>query len=990
MSEDEFNKLKDVVNRVPTVATPGRDKPTDGLKFLRVLEQRLRDDGLWTADVEQRVDKYRQAKLDRLINDITTETVKSCVETKDRNLLNMIMTTRSTSSTYDTAFYHKLRKTASSADRHAYLKEHDEEFTKQLNRHNFYDGVRALKALKRCLAAYLKSNMNDEDAEVYMLRLSKVLDKMTSSSLAKTVLQNKLTVSQRKVVGRAQRRQLLMLLVGDVPGDLFVDPRTGYVRSGVQISHYILDLLGPYNMSTTTPGSYLHKINKWVNLVRSYSAQAMKLVTYGVTALFQWVLMVYSAILFLTSYSPQWLTQYAWTGLVSIFATCVRMLVGMLVTVVERTGTERATALRGFQGYFAGVSQTMKSAYEMKGAKTLMTKGIQLLMLGVVGKLLLSIKLDCGRNRSCSVMWYSLQQLTDRYQIFQACTYLAELEPGVLGDHTVSGISDAQMGTMEDVQKIHGELDLYVENVTPRALTLLMTRFQDTEQSQLRQKLWLALQEVMHMSQTHRIEPRAVRQTLLHSKRGFSHEIRGHHLFDQYGYPRRSLDIAKAYFCDWHRQQEQGIHKMPTVPYNSSTLHQLVDTREWDMENGGVKRGKILTPGLLNLNPIARAEFNRQHHSNPEVRQRTVVTDDVTDWVHAKEEREALVQRDTEAALRNKININQVFKNEGNVHFSSWLESVLPNNPEARDEMRKYSGWTHKLSTPLKKKLIAEFSVKLDTIEEDYSAFLERMAESEDRDKDFKRPTARRTPGHRDGDPRRMQWTSKMDHLFVFDGTVHRVDAMGDTTEERIFSSPSEMSEEYREFVDKVWDRLGKRSGGGAAGAATTAHGQLYDLYQALYEGNPQTIPHLNELVSMYGDPTTKKANQIQTDNNPAKACLTSVVYLASMFLIADHKYRVHCEWFNRNANTEYASEEQKNYAIQQARRVFRRDEDWNGKAIWDKFEEFVDTVSLGDLIMKEWHMKRMRGDKNKQTGGTRKQRGARGGRRTQQRPGRV
>ena len=966
-STDEREKIRSSINNVPIARRPDKDNPSDSLAFLNAMDKRLHDDGLLSPSLQKMVNDYRSNLQVLYQKDITEKVVQHIVTSPHKSLLCIILCESeyvTYSKEYDTNFYKKLKHASSPADVRGYLND-TSVFT--FDERSSSEGMLAMKALSRSFDAYRKTHPDDCEAARYALRMERVMKILETTNFVSKVSDTTLSAKQRRVVGRAQRRQLLMLLVGDVPGDLFVDPRTGYVRDGRQISHYILHLLEPYSMSTTTPGSYLYKINKYINVARSFTRQAVEMVAWGLGMLFQLLIMVYSAVLFLASYRPQWLVRYAWTGLTGLFAAVLQTLVKGIITVVERTGDNKAFALRRFSRMFGTVSTIMRTPQEWNMEKHVVTKGLQVLMLGLVTWFLQSIKIDCGKHRRCSVIWYTFQKWSDRQQIFRAATFLAELEPGVFGDHTVSGISDSQMGLMEDVQKLHGELDTYVDNVTPRALTLLMTRYQDTELSEQRQKLWLVMQEVLHMSQTHRIQARAVRQTLLHPKRGFSHEIRGHHIFDQYGYPRRSLDIVKAYFCDWHRQQEQAIHKLPTVPYNSSSIHFFLDPVEWDIEHGGVRRGKTLTPGWFNLNPIQRAEFHRRRHTNPDVRSETIVTTDATDWKEDTMEREALEEKNAETILRNKININQIFKDERNVHMSGWLEAMLPNNPEARDEFRKYSGWAHKLSVPLKKKLIAEFNLSLNLLDEDYQAFIERQAESTERDADFKKPHSRRTLNHHD--PSDRGWSSRMEHVWVFDGLVYTPDG---SRVERVFTSPTEQSNAYKEFIDSVWEALCKApayapastpestpASAPAPAASKPLNDALYKIYEALYKGNQLTIPHLLELISIYGDPASSSSdgNKIKTNDTVAKSFFGTVMYLAAIFLVADHHHRKSSEWFNRIVVEHDADDVHKRYAIQMAKHIFPLHDDWNGHEIWNVFEQFVDTNKIGDFIMRDWYI---------------------------------
>lgn len=769
--------------------------------------------------------------------------------------------------TYDLAHYYekeftKFLNVASPADKKVLQKQAN--FTRPVSASNYYDVMSVLGSVERTFARYPEEKAGLMKS--FQRRYEAFRRVLTELFPAHMITQPKLNPSQLRVAGFAQQRQLLSLLVGDVPGTLFVDPRTGYVRNSSQIVHHILHLIRPFSMSTTTPGSYLYGFNRVINLFRSFSNQIMQLGIATLQMAFQWILLIYAAYLFMCTHTPRWLVQSAWTTLLRLWLGLIKFTTDTLVVVVERTGDTRADRLRDFQTKCKWFQDWLKGrmGVSANGDKELVTRGLQVGFIALTGWLLYAVKVDCGRNTKCSILFFTYQKWYDRFNLLRAAQFLAELEPGLFGDSTVSGLSDAQIGLMEEVQRLHEALDVYVDNVTPGALSELMRSYQASERSSHRQTLYLKLHEILKLSADTRIQTLTARASLL---QGASDEIRGHHLFDQYGYPRDSYDIVKAYFCDWHRQQDQSIHKLPTVPFNGSTLHHYLDLKEWDVEHGGVRRGKTLRASIWNFNPINRSEFARRRDPNTKVSEKTVVTDDFTDWQEDAKERDTLEEANREALLRNKINIPSIFKDERGASFASWLDSILPGNTAARDAFRRYSGWTHKLSPPLRKRLIHEFDLVLSSVHTDYSRFLERIEEDKDRVFRHGHAIGRSSTAHTEKDLH-----TRGTAIFVFDEIISKGGSV-----DRAYTNPSSYSEAYKTFVSNLFIDNKKTEP-----EKTELRTMLYAFHKICFaEAHAKNLPHYRAFIKAY------TLTRVPKDADAYLAYLCTVVYWGSIYLIS-------------------------------------------------------------------------------------------------------
>ena len=69
--------------------------------------------------------------------------------------------------------------------------------------------------------------------------------------------------------------------------------------------------------------------------------------------------------------------------------------------------------------------------------------------------------------------------------------------------------------------------------------------------------------------------------------------------------------------------------------------------------------------------------------------------------------------------------------------FVGWIESTLPNNEEAIEQFRKISGWTHKISPVIQKRLIHEFDLNTRRSAGDYKQFVERQLRYQDKTADY-------------------------------------------------------------------------------------------------------------------------------------------------------------------------------------------------------------------------------------------------------------
>ena len=111
------------------------------------------------------------------------------------------------------------------------------------------------------------------------------------------------TLVEQQTMKRADQRQLLMLLCGDVPAELFVDPNSGSIRSDLQISHHILFLTKPYNLSNTIFGKVMQRANHVINTIRKGSVSVTETIGWFVVCFVQAIGLI-SAVLTFFHFDP--------------------------------------------------------------------------------------------------------------------------------------------------------------------------------------------------------------------------------------------------------------------------------------------------------------------------------------------------------------------------------------------------------------------------------------------------------------------------------------------------------------------------------------------------------------------------------------------------------------------------------------------------------------------------------------------------------------
>ena len=114
------------------------------------------------------------------------------------------------------------------------------------------------------------------------------------------------------------------------------------------------------------------------------------------------------------------------------------------------------------------------------------------------------------------------------------------LEPGLFGDTTVSGISDAQFGAMKRCQRIHKSLDEYIHNLTPTQYAFMLKHL--TQQAyrahnRVRLDLYSALDEGKRTALAGNANSTLSEYRFCWTPTKDGPEIRGHHLYDHRGFP---------------------------------------------------------------------------------------------------------------------------------------------------------------------------------------------------------------------------------------------------------------------------------------------------------------------------------------------------------------------------------------------------------------------------------------------------------------------
>ena len=509
-------------------------------------------------------------------------------------------------------------------------------------------------------------------------------------------------VRQEQALCRADQRQLLMLLCGDVPADMFVYPQTGEIRNEQQISHHILFLTKPYHMSNTCFGVLLQNVNRFVNTIRHGGQSFAKALGWSLITLLQ-IIGLISAVLVL--YKDDHTHRFV-QNIIFVLAYLLKTLVQL---VLKTTGLSRSE-IRAYSIVY-DVDETMRM---------LQTGGASYF----VWRILWTLEKDVHHNMRLPVMQIPLQKAIDYFNLTRAMEWLAQLKPGVLGESTVSGISDEQLGQMQMVQNEMKTLDVDIIKTRRVDIEKYSARYEQTEKSMSRKMLWGDLNADYHAARANYVNPRLMRQKYM-SK--YPHEFRAHHFFDSYGNTRNALQIVLAYFCYWAREEQECI--IPVVPYNSNTIHEYLHPDEISPAKK-LQRSRTLKGSLVHFNPIQRSEFYRKApFSGPDVIDRTDPTDNRENFNTDIKER---TDHEVSKTIRAHLDIQDIFKHER--RYTAWLESNLPNNEAAHEAFRKIKGgWTHKLSPAVRSHLRKEFHLSTRRTVVDYKEFTERQLRLIDR-----------------------------------------------------------------------------------------------------------------------------------------------------------------------------------------------------------------------------------------------------------------
>ena len=552
-------------------------------------------------------------------------------------------------------------------------------------------------------------------------------------------------IREEVAVCRADQRQLLMLLCGDVPAEMLVDPRTGQIRNEQQISHHILFLTKPYHMSNTIFGVLMQNVNRFVNTVRHGSKSMANALGWSLVAIIQAIGM-FSAVLVLYH------DNYTHIVAQNMFFVLAYLLKTFVHLVLKVTGVSR-TELRAYR-IVTNVDETMR---------LLQTLGASYF----VWRILWTVEKDVNHNMRLPAMQIPFQLAMDHFNMTRAMMWLAELKPGMFGESTVSGISDEQLGKMQQAQDEMRRLDLDVVKTRYIQIEEYLVKFGKNAGSHSRRMLWADLNTDYRAARSSFVNPRETRLKYMHK---YPHEFRAHHFFDAYGTARNTIQIVLAYLCYWQREERELT--IPVVPYNDNKLHEYLHPDELSPAKK-LQRSRTLKGSIVHLNPVQRSEFYRRMpvFSSP-------ATCDPR-LLHGEDMKEH-TDREASSVYRAHIDIQDVFKHER--HYTAWLETNLPNNESAREEFRKIKGgWTHKLSPALRQQLQREFHLNTRTAVMDYKEFSGRQLRRLDRVADSAGTDSGETPWYIVG----------TDNLY------------------NLFTGPHIENDQqrFRQFVDEVYDK---------------------------------------------------------------------------------------------------------------------------------------------------------------------------------------
>jgi hypothetical protein len=696
------------------------------LKFFAEVTERLRTDNYLTSRIEDAINLY--------IRRVETDVSMSPGELTD-SVLETLNTNKAGSRSFlDVLFDEDATKTKSSSssssssedDRNeflekmelvvnknfeAYAKKVTPEITSRKYVSFIEEWARIGKKLPKWVPKRCAPGGHVPYREVWVGRWTKIRDffKKKFKDVSQLILPK--TLAERKSVLRADQRQLLMLLCGNVPAELFVDAATGYIRNEQQISHHVLFLTKPYRMSNTRAGMLVQNANWFVNTVKNGAMSLTKTLVWSMLAMIQCIIMVAGVVVVYKDDKLHAGAQNIAWGLVYLLRGLVQ-------------GTAR---LFGVQMKKMAAYAYVKHPDEL--LRLILTAGAS----SVTFYLLTQMEHDISDTQRSPLMYMLYRRALDQWNMTRAMTFLAQLQPGMFGESTVSGISDHQLGLMLKVQQDLIQLDTEILKTRQANVDTYMKEYGTQERSRDRSRLWAILNTIYHDSRTLYVNPRQIRAKLLGQ---FPHEFRAHHFFDSYGYARSATQIVLAYFCTWKRESME--QRIPEVTYTQNKLHEYLHPGEMDPTKT-VQRSKTLKASWVHLNPVQCSEFYRKM---PLVSPDNVVNDTLAvDGLNLYEE-DQKERADHEVGnvskIRARINLTDIFTHEQG--YAGWITANLAGNEAALERFREISGWTHKLSPALQKRLIHEFHLSTGEAATDYKEFIERQLRYQDTTADY-RPT---------------------------------------------------------------------------------------------------------------------------------------------------------------------------------------------------------------------------------------------------------
>lgn len=756
-TDDSRKPLQDVIGGVPyPISSWGTNaNATRTMRYLRDIEKALQDKSLWNDNIKSVFEQYQNGMTLYYNKDIRKEEVQNkrgvdllgmilfVPDDRDRPYPNLLTKDDPKPPSYTnlTSALSTLTKYARTSDKPYLNEKRWKTYTDVIDLRNYAEQIQPFDALGRALKTTTET-IDDVEFLTYLHRFKSVMELLRKTVKAPTHV---LTRKQMKHFRIAQQRQLLMLLVGDVPGTLFVNDTNGQHHNHEQIYTAIHTLLKDYHMSHgSTPMLTLRKAYSMVNLVKTSGMRLISMVVWLFVSLFTvfigLIVMNYligsSKIIIkmvpsmskyvglINNDYPTQVTQAAWVNSLSALCFGCETLFWALDIIMHRLEVPGSGLMTWAKDFFKAGRKWMK---RKTLTRKVLTKFLQVVLFGVLMKVISGFKTDCGYNRRLAHIYVPIQKTLDYYKLLMLSNQLNVLEPGLFGDTTVSGISDAQFGAMKRCQRIHKSLDEYIHNLTPTQYAFMLKHL--TQQAyrahnRVRLDLYSALDEGKRTALAGNANSTLseYRQLLLDPNKGWPHEIRGHHLYDHRGFPRKRLDIVKAYFCDvWRQKEDAKQHKMTHIPSNDSQWHRLLSKHAWDTEHGNVRRDAVLDT-TVTLNPIETA-YQAMIDAKTKA---TIVQNDSPEHDRFIADYDKATDKYASAT----IDLDKVFLSE---RMQEWVEPIMGDTAHDRamfrEEMRKYlrSGWTHKVGKHIQTSVEKRF--KIDTFEMMYQEFLEKQGD---------------------------------------------------------------------------------------------------------------------------------------------------------------------------------------------------------------------------------------------------------------------